>query len=54
VTGFWPDNQTAKLPADPPQPYGVSMVKGSSVNNKGWVKLRSADPQDTPEINFNH
>ncbi|KAI3337646.1 GMC oxidoreductase [Xylariaceae sp. AK1471] len=52
--GFWPDNQTAKLPADPPQPYGVSMVKGSSVNNKGWVKLRSADPQDTPEINFNH
>ncbi|KAH8905253.1 alcohol oxidase [Coniochaeta sp. PMI_546] len=52
--GFWPDNQTAKLPADPVQPYGVSMVKGSSVNNKGWVKLRSADPQDTPEINFNH
>lgn len=52
--GFWPDNQTAKLPADPPQPYGVSMVKGSSVNNKGWVRLRSADPQDAPEINFNH
>ncbi|KAI1284088.1 GMC oxidoreductase [Xylaria sp. FL0933] len=52
--GFWPDNQTARLPAEPPQPYGVSMVKGSSVNNKGWVKLRSADPQDTPEINFNH
>ncbi|KAI1407155.1 GMC oxidoreductase [Hypoxylon sp. FL1857] len=52
--GFWPDNQIARLPADPPQPYGVSMVKGSSVNNKGWVKLRSANPQDTPEINFNH
>ncbi|KAI1132441.1 GMC oxidoreductase [Nemania abortiva] len=52
--GFWPDNQTARLPAEPPQPYGVSMVKGSSVNNKGWVKLRSADPQDTPDINFNH
>lgn len=30
------------------------MVKGSSVNNQGWVKLRSADPLDTPEINFNH
>lgn len=30
------------------------MVKGSSVNNKGWVRLRSADPQDAPEINFNH
>lgn len=52
--GFWPDNQTATLPAEPAQPYGVSIVKGSSVNNKGWVKLRSADPQDTPEINFNH
>ncbi|KAI0103185.1 GMC oxidoreductase [Nemania sp. FL0031] len=52
--GFWPDNQTARLPAEPAQPYGVSMVKGSSVNNKGWVKLRSADPQDTPDINFNH
>ncbi|KAI1186224.1 hypothetical protein F5B17DRAFT_404881 [Nemania serpens] len=52
--GFWPDNQTAQLPADPPQPYGVSMVKGSSISNKGWVKLRSANPLDTPEINFNH
>lgn len=52
--GFWPNNQTARLPAEPAQPYGVSIVKGSSVNNKGWVKLRSADPQDTPEININH
>ncbi|KAK4149367.1 hypothetical protein C8A00DRAFT_38048 [Chaetomidium leptoderma] len=51
--GFWPDNPV-RTPADPGQAYGVSMVKGSSVNNKGWVKLRSADPMDTPEINFNH
>ncbi len=51
--GFWPDNPV-RAPADPAQPYGVSMVKGSSVNNKGWVKLKSADPMDTPEINFNH
>ncbi len=51
--GFWPNNPVHQ-PEDPRQPYGVSMVKGSSVNNKGWVKLRSADPQDTPEINFNH
>ncbi|KAK3295192.1 uncharacterized protein B0H64DRAFT_141478 [Chaetomium fimeti] len=51
--GFWPDNPV-RVPADPRQPYGVSMVKGSSVNNQGWVKLRSADPMDTPEINFNH
>jgi choline dehydrogenase len=52
--GFWPDNQTATLPPEPPQPYGVSMVKGSSVNNGGWVKLKSADPQEMPDINFNH
>ncbi|EON95862.1 putative choline dehydrogenase protein [Phaeoacremonium minimum UCRPA7] len=51
--GFWPQNPI-RVPAEPQQPYGVSMVKGSSVNNKGWVKLKSADPQDTPEINFNH
>lgn len=51
--GFWPDNPV-RVPADPRQPYGVSMVKGSSVNNQGWVKLRSADPMETPEINFNH
>ena len=51
--GFWPDNPV-RAPDDPRQPYGVSMVKGSSVNNKGWVKLKSADPTDTPEINFNH
>jgi choline dehydrogenase len=51
--GFWPDNPV-RAPSDPANPYGVSMVKGSSVNDKGWVKLKSADPMDTPEINFNH
>lgn len=51
--GFWP-NEAVRVPADPPQAYGVSMVKGSSVNNGGWVRLRSADPTETPEINFNH
>jgi len=51
--GFWPDNPV-RTPTEVRQPYGVSMVKGSSVNNKGWVKLRSADPTEIPEINFNH
>ncbi|KAK4163854.1 hypothetical protein QBC43DRAFT_353919 [Cladorrhinum sp. PSN259] len=51
--GFWPDNPV-RVPAEPRNPYGVSMVKGSSLNNKGWVKIRSNDPTDTPEINFNH
>lgn len=53
--GFWPsNNRVGRLPAEPSNAYGVSMVKGSSVNNKGWVKLRSADPQEPPEINMNH
>ncbi|KAI1815089.1 GMC oxidoreductase [Poronia punctata] len=52
--GFWPDNQTATLPPDPAQPYGVSMVKGSSQNSGGWVRLKSPNPLDTPSINFNH
>ncbi|KAK4202127.1 hypothetical protein QBC40DRAFT_322355 [Triangularia verruculosa] len=51
--GFWPDNPV-RTPAEPRSPYGVSMVKGSSLNNKGWVKIRSSDPTETPEINFNH
>ena len=51
--GFWPDDPVSQPPEDY-EAYGVSMVKGSSVNNKGWVKLRSADPTDTPEINLNH
>ncbi|KAK0631082.1 hypothetical protein B0T17DRAFT_590362 [Bombardia bombarda] len=51
--GFWPDSPV-RTPSDPRNPYGVSMVKGSSVNNAGWVKLKSADPTETPEINFNH
>ncbi|CAK7230635.1 hypothetical protein SEUCBS140593_007652 [Sporothrix eucalyptigena] len=52
--GFFPDNQTNTnlLPPDPPQAYGVSIVKGST-GRKGYVKLRSASAFDVPEINFN-
>ncbi|TLS24884.1 hypothetical protein PpBr36_09074 [Pyricularia pennisetigena] len=53
--GFWPsENRVGDLPPEPANVYGVSMVKGSSVNNKGWVRLRSADPREPPEINLNH
>jgi choline dehydrogenase len=31
----------------------MSMVKNHPQNRRGYVKLLSADPQDTPEINFN-
>lgn len=51
--GFWPDNQTnVNLPVDPPGTYGMSMVKNHPRNTAGYVRLRSADPRDTPEINF--
>lgn len=51
--GFWPNNPISQ-PREPASPYGVSMVKGHSVNNKGWVKLKSSDPTETPDICFNH
>lgn len=53
LRGFWPSNQTnTDLPQDPPGTHGFSMVKAKPQNRKGYVKLLSADPQDTPEINF--
>jgi choline dehydrogenase len=51
--GFWPSNQTnTALPQDPQNTYGISMVKNHPQNKKGYVKLLSKDPQDTPDINF--
>jgi len=53
--GFWPSNQTNNaLPQDGPSTYGISMVKAHPQNKKGYVKLLSANPQDTPDINFMH
>lgn len=51
--GFWPSNQTnTALPQDPPNTYGISMVKAKPQNHKGYIKLTSSDPTDPPEINF--
>lgn len=53
--GFWPSNQTnSALPQDGAGTYGISMVKNHPQNKKGYVKLLSANPQDTPDINFMH
>jgi len=53
--GFWPSNQTNRgCCTEQPNIYGISMVKNHPQNKKGYVKLRSKDPQDTPEINFAH
>ncbi|KAH8724244.1 choline dehydrogenase [Phaeosphaeriaceae sp. PMI808] len=51
--GFWPANQTnAALPQDPPGTYGMSIVKNHPQNRAGYVRLRSADPTEPPDINF--
>ncbi|KAH8807953.1 choline dehydrogenase [Xylogone sp. PMI_703] len=52
--GFWPSNQTnTNLPQDVPGTWGIGLVKGNPQNIKGWVRLRTNDPRDRPEINFN-
>ena len=52
--GFWPSNQTNNaLPQEAPGTYGISIVKNHPQNRKGYVRLQSVNPQDTPEINFN-
>lgn len=52
--GFWPANHTnTALPVDAQGTYGVSMVKNHPLNTLGSVRLRTADPLGTPDINFN-
>lgn len=50
--GFKPTtNQTF---SDPPTTFSWSTVKMHTQNTKGYIEIRSADPQDVPEINFMH
>ncbi|KAK7750589.1 hypothetical protein SLS62_007436 [Diatrype stigma] len=51
--GFWPDAQSnADLAVDPPSAYGLALVKMRPQNTAGYVRLRSADPLDPPDVNF--
>ncbi|AEO70987.1 uncharacterized protein THITE_2122898 [Thermothielavioides terrestris NRRL 8126] len=50
LRGFFPP--TDSVPADPPNTFGLSTVKINPQSRSGTVLLRSADPRDTPEINF--
>ncbi|KAH8887907.1 alcohol oxidase [Thozetella sp. PMI_491] len=54
--GFWPaTNQTDPgLFTDPPNTTWSSIVRMTSVNRAGYVRIRSADPTDTPDINLEH
>ncbi|KAH8883390.1 GMC oxidoreductase-like protein [Thozetella sp. PMI_491] len=49
--GFWPFTNQSFV--DPPNTFGMSTVKMHNQNRAGTVLLRSADPTDTPLINFN-
>ncbi|RYP51377.1 hypothetical protein DL768_003305 [Monosporascus sp. mg162] len=51
--GFWPGKHSnPDLATDPPNAYGIALVKMHPQNTAGRVRLRSADPLDTPDINF--
>src|SRR5690606_32580950 len=50
--GYTPaEAATDRLP-DPPGAFGMSLVKTNVQSAAGTVRLKSADPRDTPEINF--
>jgi len=50
--GYWPFDTVNQVPFDPPSTFGFSMVKIHPQTNAGTVLLKSADPRDTPDINF--
>ncbi|KAE9568534.1 Choline dehydrogenase [Colletotrichum fructicola] len=49
--GFWPDVNQPEL-FGTPNTSGFSTVKINPQNGAGYLKLRSADPTEPPEINF--
>ena len=50
--GFWPQAPGAPAPY-PQSAVSINMAKIHPRSTSGTVKLRSTDPRDTPEINFN-
>ncbi|KAF1950758.1 alcohol oxidase [Byssothecium circinans] len=52
LRGFRPP--TKQNVSEPPETLSWSTVKMHTQNTKGYVQIRSADPRDTPEINFQH
>lgn len=51
--GFKPDTKQ-NLTGDPPTTFSWSTVKMHPQNGQGYVKIKSADPQDVPDINLNY
>lgn len=52
--GYWRFDAAVNIPADPTGTFGLSMVKMYPQNRAGVVKLRSNNPRDMPDINFNY
>jgi choline dehydrogenase-like flavoprotein len=51
--GYWPSEAINTVTSDPPSTWDFSIVKIHPQSlGKGTVTLNSADPRDTPEINF--
>ncbi|KAK0652742.1 hypothetical protein B0T16DRAFT_406727 [Cercophora newfieldiana] len=50
--GFWPFEAVSNIPPEAPGTIGVAMVKLNPQNTAGTVKIRSSNPRDTPDINF--
>ena len=50
--GFWPATPGQDW-TEPPNTWGMHTVHMHPRNRQGYVRLRSADPTETPEINFN-
>lgn len=52
MPGFYPGYSQARRPA--PRQWGTALVKMQTGNAAGTVRLRSKDPREAPEINFNY
>jgi choline dehydrogenase len=50
--GYWPSLTVNPIAPDPPSTWDFSIVKIHPQSRMGTVTLNSADPRDTPEINF--
>lgn len=51
LRGFWPGYSQSTLP---PNASSAVVVRMQSYSKQGYVRLRSADPREPPEINFNY
>jgi choline dehydrogenase len=52
--GYYRFDAYVNFPPDPPSSFGLSLVKMYPANRAGVLKLRSADPTDTPDIDFKY